>query len=96
MLLFILAVLPALVRAFSWSAYDVGFHGIYPTQKHVSVDSRPPSPKITHWDSRCDSGKILLSLVARPSHVWTPDVQEGLSMDGLSIRAGDELPSAGV
>ena len=54
-------LLPALVRAFSWSAYDFGFQGIYPTQKYVSVDFQSPSLRFTQWDSRCDDGNILLS-----------------------------------
>jgi hypothetical protein len=57
----VLASLVVFVRAFSWSSYDFGFHGIYPTQKFASVGFRPPSPRITQWDSRCDDGSILLS-----------------------------------
>ena len=61
MKVFIFAALPAFVRAFSWSAYDFGFSGIYPTQKFVSVDFLSPSPKFTQKDSKCDRGNILLS-----------------------------------
>jgi hypothetical protein len=61
MRIFVLAALPALVRAWSWTTYDLGFQGIYPTQKYVSTDFASPRPKITQWDSRCDSGNILLT-----------------------------------
>lgn len=47
--------------AFSFNAYDLGFHGIYPRQHFHSVDLEPPAPKITKWDSRCDSGNLLLT-----------------------------------
>lgn len=86
MKLLILAALSPFVRAFSWSAYDFGFNGIYPTQKFVSVDFLAPSPRITQWDSRCDDGNILLSprgkavpnpgpvmLDARGNLVWMED-----------------------
>jgi hypothetical protein len=66
-------LLPVCVRAFSWTAYDFGFQGIYPTQRYESVDFFSPSPKITQWDSRCDDGNILLSprgkAVPRPGPV---------------------------
>jgi hypothetical protein len=81
-----LALLPLFVQAFSWSAYDLGPHGIYPTQKYVSVDFLSPNPKITHWDSRCEDGNILLSprgkavpspgpvmLDARGNLIWMED-----------------------
>jgi hypothetical protein len=47
--------------AFSFNGYDLGFQGFYPRQHFHSVNFEPPAPKITHWDSRCDSGKLLLT-----------------------------------
>ncbi len=47
--------------AFSWNAYDLGFHGMYPRQRFRSVDFEAPAPKITQWDSRCDSGSLFLT-----------------------------------
>src|SRR4051812_25712262 len=49
------------VDAFSFNAYDLGFNGLYPRRHFHSVDLEAPSPKITKWDSRCDSGNILLT-----------------------------------
>jgi hypothetical protein len=49
------------VAAFSFNAYDLGFHGIYPRQHFHSVDLEAPAPKITQWDSRCDSGNLFLT-----------------------------------
>jgi hypothetical protein len=49
------------VAAFSFNAYDLGFHGIYPRQRFHSVNFEAPVPKITQWDSRCDSGNLLLT-----------------------------------
>lgn len=58
----LLAVLPIpRVVAFSFNAYDLGFHGIYPRQRFHSVDFEAPMPKITQWDSRCDFGNLLLT-----------------------------------
>lgn len=55
------AALPGpLVAAFSFNAYDLGFNGLYPRQSFKSVNLRPPSPKVTKWDSRCDTGNHLL------------------------------------
>lgn len=50
-----------LVAAFSFNAYDLGFHGIYPRQHFHSVDFEPPAPKLTRWDSRCDAGSLLIT-----------------------------------
>ncbi|KAG9242747.1 ASST-domain-containing protein [Calycina marina] len=47
--------------AFSFNAFDLGFHGIYPRQRFHSFDLEAPVPKIRRWDSRCDYGNILLS-----------------------------------
>lgn len=60
-LLLFAASLVSGVAAFSFNAYDLGFHGIYPRQKFHTVDLEPPAPKITRWDSRCDSGNLLLT-----------------------------------
>lgn len=49
------------VAAFSFNAYDLGLHGIYPRQHFHSVALEPPAPKITEWDSRCDSGNLFLT-----------------------------------
>ncbi|KAI1611574.1 ASST-domain-containing protein [Exophiala viscosa] len=49
------------VGAFSFNTYDLGFHGLYPRQHFHTVDFEPPAPKITRWDSRCDSGNLLLT-----------------------------------
>ncbi|KAE8442498.1 hypothetical protein EG329_003279 [Mollisiaceae sp. DMI_Dod_QoI] len=49
------------VAAFSFNAYDLGFHGMYPRQHFHSVDFEPPAPKITKWSSECDSGNLLLT-----------------------------------
>lgn len=57
-----LAALPAIwVEAFSFNAYDLGLHGIYPRQHFHSVDYQPPKPKITQWDDRCDNGNLFLT-----------------------------------
>jgi hypothetical protein len=62
------AALPVpLVSAFSWNAYDLGFHGIYPRQHFHSVDFEAPKTKITQWDSRCDSGNLLFMTPRGPS-----------------------------
>lgn len=47
--------------AIAWNAYDLGFHGLYPRHRFHSVDFEAPEPKITRWDSRCDSGNLLLT-----------------------------------
>ncbi|OAL37428.1 hypothetical protein AYO20_03277 [Fonsecaea nubica] len=49
------------VTAFSFNAYDLGFRGIYPRQHFHSVDLEAPAPRITQWDSRCDSGNLFLT-----------------------------------
>lgn len=49
------------VVSFSFNAYDLGLQGIYPRQHFHSVDFEPPGPKITQWDSRCDSGNLFLT-----------------------------------
>lgn len=49
------------VSAVSFNAYDLGFHGLYPRQHFHSVDLEPPAPRITRWDSRCDSGNLFLT-----------------------------------
>jgi hypothetical protein len=49
------------VVAFSITAFDLGFYGIYPRQRFHSVDFEAPVLKITQWDPRCDSGNLLLS-----------------------------------
>ncbi|RFU31497.1 hypothetical protein B7463_g4795, partial [Scytalidium lignicola] len=60
--LLLFATLPvSWVAAFSFNSYDLGFHGIYPRRRFHSVDLEAPAPKITHWDSRCDPGHILLT-----------------------------------
>jgi hypothetical protein len=61
---FTVVLLPAIVSALSWNAYDLGLNGIYPTQSYVFFDLDSPSIKITKWDDRCDSdgAHILLSL----------------------------------
>ncbi|KAL2421831.1 hypothetical protein ABEF95_008290 [Exophiala dermatitidis] len=60
--LLLYATLPlSWVTAFSFNAYDLGFHGLYPRQKFHSVDYRPPAPVIKQWDSRCDPGNLLLT-----------------------------------
>ena len=84
----ILMALPAVVRALSFNAYDLGFHGIYPTQRYTSFDHSSPSVRITKWDARCDSEDtyVLLSphgrsvpnpgpviLDARGNLVWMND-----------------------
>ncbi|CZR69900.1 uncharacterized protein PAC_19800 [Phialocephala subalpina] len=49
------------VATFSFNAYDLGFHGMYPRQHFHSVDFEAPAPKITQWDSACDPGNLLLT-----------------------------------
>lgn len=49
------------VAAFSFNSYDLGFYGIYPRQYFHSVEFEAPAPKITRWDSRCNSGNLLLT-----------------------------------
>lgn len=74
------------VTAFSFTAFDLGFYGIYPRQIFHSVDFEAPALKITRWDSRCDSGNLLLSprgkavpapgpvmLDARGNLIWMED-----------------------
>ncbi|KAL3419285.1 secreted protein [Phlyctema vagabunda] len=57
-----LAALPIhWAAAFSFNAYDLGFHGVYPRQHFQSVDYEPPKPVITEWDSRCDSGSLFVT-----------------------------------
>ncbi|KIW52575.1 hypothetical protein PV05_08205 [Exophiala xenobiotica] len=58
---FFAALLMPWVAAFSFNAYDLGFHGLYPRQRFHSVDLEAPAPKVTQWDSRCDSGNLLLT-----------------------------------
>jgi hypothetical protein len=55
------ALLVPSVAGFSFNAWDMGFHGIYPRQRFHSVDFEAPAPKITQWDSRCNSGNLLLT-----------------------------------
>lgn len=49
------------VAGFAFNLYDLGFYGLYPRQKFHSVDLEPPAPKITRWDSRCDSGNLFIT-----------------------------------
>lgn len=55
------AVLVPWVAAFAFNTYDLGFQGLYPRQRFHSVDFEAPAPKITQWNSRCDSGNLLLT-----------------------------------
>ncbi|KAH7355250.1 ASST-domain-containing protein [Rhexocercosporidium sp. MPI-PUGE-AT-0058] len=58
----ILATLPVTwVAAFSFNAWDLGFHGMYPTQHFQSVDFQPPAPKVTKSDPRCDKGNLFIT-----------------------------------
>lgn len=47
--------------AFSFNAYDLGLHGLYPRQHFHTVDLQPPVPRITRWDSRCDPGHLFIT-----------------------------------
>jgi hypothetical protein len=49
------------IAAFSFNAYDLGFLGLYPRQHFYSVDLEAPAPKITEWNSGCESGKLFLT-----------------------------------
>lgn len=60
--------------AFSFNAYDLGFHGLYPRQHFHSVNLEPPAPKITEWDSRCDTGG---SLLLTPRGPWVTGAARG-------------------
>ncbi|RVX72947.1 hypothetical protein B0A52_03300 [Exophiala mesophila] len=60
--------------AFSFNSYDLGFHGLYPRQHFHSVDLEPPAPKITKWDSRCDTGG---SLLLTPRGPWVTGAARG-------------------
>jgi hypothetical protein len=58
---FTVVTLPVVVSAFSFSAYDLGFLGLYPTQQYESMSLQPPSVQVTRWDERCESdGSVLL------------------------------------
>ena len=59
--LFFSAICMPIVAAFSFNAYDLGLHGLYPRQHFHSVDLEPPKLVFTEWDSRCNSGNILLT-----------------------------------
>ncbi|KAI9049977.1 hypothetical protein LZ554_006123 [Drepanopeziza brunnea f. sp. 'monogermtubi'] len=60
----LLATLPAAVRALSFSAYDLGFYGVYPSQNYISLGQRSPWVRTTQWDPQCedDGAFVLLSL----------------------------------
>ncbi|KAK2630099.1 hypothetical protein QTJ16_000919 [Diplocarpon rosae] len=60
----ILAALPAATRGLTFSAYDLGFLGVYPTRNYVSLGQDSPRVQIAQWDPRCvnDGRLILLSL----------------------------------
>ena len=59
---FVAALGAPLVAGFSFNAYDLGYYGLYPRQHFHSVDLEPPKPVTTKWDSRCNSGNLLLTV----------------------------------
>ncbi|KAH8803387.1 ASST-domain-containing protein [Xylogone sp. PMI_703] len=68
---FILAFLPVLTQALSWSAFDLGLYGIYPTRQYVSSKFSSPSVKISQWDDRCNNNAYIF-LTPRGSAVSDP------------------------
>ncbi len=80
---FLAALGAPLVAAFSFNTYDLGFHGLYPRQHFHSVDLEPPKPVFTEWDSRCNSGNLLLT-------VRGPSVQ-GLARGPVMLDSQGEL-----
>ncbi|CZT51380.1 uncharacterized protein RSE6_12517 [Rhynchosporium secalis] len=56
----LLIALPAAIRAWSFNAYNLGFHGIYPTHNYVSLGHVTPRVQISQWDPRCDDGSLIL------------------------------------
>lgn len=68
----IFATLPAAVRALSFSAYDLGFHGIYPTQNYLTLGRPSPWVQISQWDSRCESDGVVVLLSPRGVYVPNP------------------------
>ncbi|CZT06841.1 uncharacterized protein RAG0_12474 [Rhynchosporium agropyri] len=58
----LLATLPVtLLTAFSFNTWDLGLHGLYPTQHFKSVDLQPPAPRVTKSDPRCDKGNLFIT-----------------------------------
>ncbi|KAF8850842.1 hypothetical protein BDZ45DRAFT_167713 [Acephala macrosclerotiorum] len=72
MKLAIFVPLPAAVRALSFSAYDLGFHGIYPTQNYLTLGQPSPWVQISQWDSRCESDGAVVLLSPRGVYVPNP------------------------
>jgi hypothetical protein len=68
----IFAALRAAVRALSFSAYDLGFHGIYPSQNYLTLGHPSPWIQNSQWDSRCESDGALVLLSPRGVHVPNP------------------------
>jgi hypothetical protein len=50
-----------LVASIGLNAYDLGFHGLYPTQRYQSVDLEAPKPQYTKWSPECDYGNLFLT-----------------------------------
>lgn len=67
------SVLSWTAAAFSFNAYDLGFHGLYPRKHFHSVDFEAPAPKITQWDSRCDYGNLFFT----PRGPWVQGAARG-------------------
>ncbi|KAK0124592.1 hypothetical protein ONS95_009541 [Cadophora gregata] len=68
----LLIALPAAVRAWSLNAYNLGLHGVYPTQNFVSLGQPTPWAQISQWDPRCDQDGGLILLSPRGINVPNP------------------------
>lgn len=67
-----LLALPAAVRAFSFNAYNFGFHGIYPSKNYITLGQPSPWIQTSKRDSRCEGDGALVLLSPRGVHVPNP------------------------